>query len=227
MKYTAMIVEPRRHKAIEFVLKNALECLNEDWKIIFFHGNNNKDYVTNIVQRLGSSRIEIIHLPIDNLTLTQYSSLFARKSVIYNFLTEIFLVFQTDSMMFVQNKDMLNKFLEYDYVGGPWRRPGCHLSKECGHIGNGGFSLRRKNKMLEIIEKVKWEYNNEDLYFCKNYPNIHVNKPPYELAMTFSVEAIFSEITFACHKPWIEDHYHQFKLYYPEVEELRLLQATE
>lgn len=225
MKYTAIIIEPRKHKAIEFVLQNALDCLNDDWKIIFFHGNNNIEYVTNITKQLGSDRIQLIHLPIDNLLLTEYSSLFSINSIIYDYLTEIFIVFQTDSMMFFKNKHLLEKFMDYDYVGAPWHISGYFIIRHCGYIGNGGFSLRKKSKMLEIVEKIKWEYDNEDLYFCKNYPNITVNKPTYELAMTFSVEAVFSEITFACHKPWIEPHYPQFKLLYPEVEELRLLQG--
>ena len=31
-KYTAIIVEPRKHIALEFVLNNFLENLNNDWK---------------------------------------------------------------------------------------------------------------------------------------------------------------------------------------------------
>ena len=227
MKYTAIIIEPRKHKAIEFVLLNALKCLNDDWKIVFFHGNNNIDYANNIVKKIGSERIQLVHLLVDNLSLRSYSSLLANKSIIYDYLTEVFIIFQTDSMMFVENKELLHKFLDYDYVGAPWRRDDFHLTSVCGYIGNGGFSLRKKSKMLEIIENVKWKYDNEDLYFCKNYPNVVINKPEYELAMTFSVESVFSEITFACHKPWIEYHYPEFKLLYPEIVELQLLQATE
>jgi hypothetical protein len=81
--------------------------------------------------------------------------------------------------------------------------------------------------MLEIIEKVKWQNNNEDLYFCTNYENVTVNKPDYELAKTFSVEGTFSNYTFACHKPWLEPHYQHFKLVYPIVEQLRELQGID
>jgi len=226
MKYTAIIVEPRKHKAIEFVLKNALECLNDDWSIVLFHGNLNKDYVTNIVKHLP--RIQLVHLPVNNLTLTEYSHLFATKSILYDYLTDLFLVFQTDSMMFVKHKELIHTFIhgDYDYVGAPWEIRNHYNTSVCNFIGNGGFSLRKKSKMLEIIEKIKWENINEDLYFCRNY-NIPVKKPQYNLAKIFSVEGVFSEITFACHKPWIENHYPHFKLLYPEVEILRELQAVE
>jgi len=51
-KYTAIIVEPREHKALAFVLKNFLENLNEDWNIIILHGMENKKYVKKIMEKL-------------------------------------------------------------------------------------------------------------------------------------------------------------------------------
>jgi hypothetical protein len=50
-KYNAIIIEPRKHKAIEFVLNNICECLSNEWGIIFFHGKNNIEYVTKIVEK--------------------------------------------------------------------------------------------------------------------------------------------------------------------------------
>ena len=44
--YTAVIVEPREHKALEFVLNNVLENLSEDWNVLIFHGNNNINYTS-------------------------------------------------------------------------------------------------------------------------------------------------------------------------------------
>ena len=37
-KYTAVIVEPREHKALSFVLNNFLENLSDEWNIIIMHG---------------------------------------------------------------------------------------------------------------------------------------------------------------------------------------------
>jgi hypothetical protein len=48
-KYTAIIIEPRKHRALEFVLNNFLENLNDDWNIIIYHGNNNIEYLQNII----------------------------------------------------------------------------------------------------------------------------------------------------------------------------------
>jgi hypothetical protein len=55
LKYTAVIVEPRKHKAIEFVLNNICECLSMNWNIVFFHGCNNEEYVKNIIDKVGKN----------------------------------------------------------------------------------------------------------------------------------------------------------------------------
>ena len=40
-KYTAVIIEPREHPALEFVLKNFNANLSEEWQFVIFHGNKN------------------------------------------------------------------------------------------------------------------------------------------------------------------------------------------
>ena len=50
-KYTAMIIEPRCHPALELVLKNFNKNLNEDWQFLIFHGNNNLDHINNIINQ--------------------------------------------------------------------------------------------------------------------------------------------------------------------------------
>jgi hypothetical protein len=49
-KYTAIIVEPREHKALDFVLYNFFTNLSDKWNFIIFHGNNNKKFVNNIIE---------------------------------------------------------------------------------------------------------------------------------------------------------------------------------
>ena len=46
--YTAIIVEPREHKALYFVLENALTNLDENWNIVILHGTQNKEYLENL-----------------------------------------------------------------------------------------------------------------------------------------------------------------------------------
>ena len=56
--YCAIIIEPRKHKALEFVINNIYNCLPCD--IILFHGNNNIEYSHTIVDKLNTNRIKLV-----------------------------------------------------------------------------------------------------------------------------------------------------------------------
>ena len=195
--YTAVIIEPREHKALEFVLHNFLTNLSDKWNFIIFHGNNNKEFVNNIIENnlyKYKDKITLKNLNVDNLTLTEYNKLLVSKKFHDEIPTEIFLIFQTDSIICDDYKDLINNYLKYDYSGAPWR------NKESG---NGGLSLRRKSKMLEIIEKCKYRNEPEDVYFSLSCPDINRYKPSFDDAKKFSVEMVYNDISFGVHKPWI------------------------
>jgi len=197
-KYTAIIVEPREHKALSFVLNNFLENLSDDWNIIIMHGNNNLDYINNIIKTDLSqytNRIKLIDLKVDNLTIPEYNKLFYSKEFYDNIPTETFLVFQTDTMICENNKDLINNFLEYDYVGAPWK----HAPLE-NVVGNGGLSLRKKSIMVEKIKICNPETGNEDVFFSSTCNN--PKKPSANDASLFSNETIYSNNSFGVHKPW-------------------------
>ena len=130
-------------------------------------------------------------------------------------------------MMFKRHAHLMDSFLEYDYVGAPWRVTGYTPTMNCNFIGNGGFSLRRKSKMLEIIEKHKRNHLPEDLFFSTHYNDIVLHKPDYSKALTFCVDEMFHEVTMATHNPWSNSNYPTVLQVYPEIEELRLLQDVE
>jgi hypothetical protein len=192
-KYTAVIVEPREHKALALVLNNFLENLSDEWNVIIMHGNKNISYVQNIIQSdltKHTKRIQMIDLNVDNLTIDDYNQLLTSEKFYEYIPTEIFLIFQTDTIICENQKTLINNFLQYDYVGAPWKDA----------VGNGGFSLRRKSKTLEIISKCKRGSENEDIYFAN--PCVSIFKPGIEKAKLFSVEAYYSDKSFGVHKPW-------------------------
>lgn len=204
--YTAIIIEPRQHKALEFVITNFANMLDNRWNIIIFHGNNNKEYVNNIIdEKLQDhiNRIKLVNLNVDNLTIHDYNSLLYDKSFYDNIPTEYFLIFQTDTMICSDYKDNIYKFIEndYDYVGAPWPN---------GEVGNGGLSLRKKSKMIEIIEKCSdlkqytpTQLHNEDAFFANVCINkVNIKKPTFEEAKTFAVETVYSDKSFGIHKAW-------------------------
>jgi hypothetical protein len=221
--YSAIIIEPRKHKALSFVLKNFLENLSEEWNIIVFHGNLNIDFVNNIINNdllEYKHRVTLINLHVDNLTRDEYSDMLIFNKDFYNLIpTETFLIFQTDSMIFSKNKHLINDFLKYDYVGAPWAHPPKNNTHHT--VGNGGLSLRKKSKMLEIMDKEKKEENEvEDMFFgCTDVIDLY--KPTFEEAKKFSVEWVFSEVTFGCHQPWIRRN--ELLPFYPEIDILMQL----
>ena len=235
--YTAIIVEPRKHKALKFVLLNALTNLDYNWGIIIFHGNLNKEYVQNIIDTQLSNykdRIKMISLDVDNLTISDYNILFKTEGLYNHIPTETFLVFQTDSMIIPKNRNRIYDYLHYDYVGAVWP----HLDN---NIGNGGFSLRKKSKMLEIIktcpytninsskniEKYKEGIENEDIYFSLLCESVTINKPSISDAKKFSSEKIIDSESFGIHKCWESNSINEVINIFPEVEELYNLQSIE
>lgn len=196
--HTAVIVEPRQWKSMEFVLANVLENLDLSWNVVVFHGNKNKEWLEEIIRTKlppnAQNRISLSPLGVDNLSIDDYNKLMMSKDFLNKIPTEMFLVFQTDSMICPQNKDLLQKFMKYDYVGAPWpHEPG-------DPVGNGGFSLRRKSKMLEIVEKCPPRAINEDLFFANSCPAVPISKPTPKEAEEFSIEGIMAPKSFGIHK---------------------------
>jgi len=152
--------------------------------------------------------------------------LLINNKTLYDYIpTETFLVFQTDTL--VLNKDFLNPFLKYDYVGAPWGEiVNGQLVNDTQRVGNGGLSLRKKSKMLEIIQKEdpnKMEHLPEDVFFS-NPCNVLLNKPTIKEAQIFSVEELYYDTPFGCHSPWYRYYSTEFFTMYPQVNTLFELQ---
>ena len=170
-KYSAIIIEPRCHPSLEFVLNNFTSNLNEDWGFIIFHGNLNYEYVNDIITKIPNYdvRIKLFNLNIDNLTIEMYNNLLKNIDLYENIPTETFLIFQTDTLINPKYKHLIYEFIDYDYVGAPWSFN--------SQVGNGGLSLRKKSKMIDIIKKKKYylEINKHIVELNKNEHEIYVN----------------------------------------------------
>lgn len=213
--YTAVIIETREHKALEFVLQNFLSTI--DAPIIIFCGNLNKTFCENLFTApliSFSNRVRIINMGIDTMRWTEYNRYVSTNRSFYDEIkTEHFLLFQTDTMLFPRYKEYINEFFQYDYVGAPWN------NDRFGGVGNGGLSLRRKSKMLEIIDTVTYCGEPEDIYFCNNLL-VDLHRPTMEQAKRFSVEEVFHPQTFGCHKPWDRGFDKELLEAYPEIRTL-------
>jgi len=199
---TVVLVEPRKHKALGFVVKNLMENLGPEWSLVLFHGTANKEWLEEKLQKelsMYKDRITLHNLMVENVSYPDgYNTLLTSREFHEKIPTELFLVAQTDSMICPQHKNLLDNFIQYDYVGGPWNG-GFDID-----IGNGGFSLRRKSKMLEILDKypVRPPNEYEDYYYGKRILDLNGKVPSKEEAKLFSQEEISSPKSFGVHKFW-------------------------
>jgi hypothetical protein len=247
-RYTAIIVEPRKHRALHFVLRNFFENLGDNWDFVILHGTDNKDYLNNIMKKLTKykSRATLINLNKKNLTYHEYNGLFYDRSFYDYIPTETFLVFQTDSMILKENKHKINDFLEYDYVGAPitcfTRFHDCKENTTINNlpfeVGNGGLSLRKKSKMIELLQYITFAISNnkddiiqfgkyipEDRFFSGEitFDYVDIYKPEIQEASNFSVQELYNDSPFGIHKIWDGLNEYQLKILinkYPQINNL-------
>ena len=163
------------------------------------HGRLNEAFVDDILNKTSFKKnIVKINLQIDNLTNDDYNQLLLSEDFYEKIPSETILIFQTDTMISEENKDLINNFLQYDYVGAPWK----WAREEAPHygVGNGGLSLRKKSACIDCIRNSEYVHKgiNEDIVFS----NYIKNKPSFDDAMCFSIETTFSENSFGLHKAW-------------------------
>ena len=220
-KYTAIITEPRIHPVWKLVLNNFLTNLDERWNFIILCGLSNHEYLINLVEnnfREHKERITIYQINVVNFIDHEYSNFMVNKQI-YNLIpTETFLTFQLDTLISAKYKDYIYDFMEYDYVGAPWKKqPIPNL-----YVGNGGLSLRKKSAILHALDNDTYNIKyreNEDVYFSFYIKN----KPSLEKAKLFSTETIFSEKSFGTHNSYThlsEEELNKISEYIPEIFEL-------
>ncbi len=202
---TAVIVEPRKHAALEFVIRNVVAKVN--CPICVYHGSSNKEFVLEILKHLPANKITLHDMKVSNLTRDQYSRLLVSKRFWESLEGRSVLVFQTDSMFLKSPRD-IKRYLRYDYIGAPWTH-----SKHRLKVGNGGFSLRNRRSMMWLIDKywkspglvqLKWHKKAEDVFFALmvNRFKWRFRVPSAHTASTFSVESKFTLGSLAIHKAW-------------------------
>ena len=140
------------------------------------------------------------------------------------FSSDKILIYQEDTIIFKNN---IHDYIDYDYIGAPWNITNFENNINNIHpaVGNGGFSLRNRKLMIEILLKKNDYYNFfiNDInlnYHCNNkFDNIpedyffskillilnKYNIPSGKIASEFSTENIFNNESLGGHKFWNSD----------------------
>ena len=189
--YRAVIVEPRKHIALESVLNNI--CTKLDCPITIVHGTENKDFVNKIALK-NSCIDKVLEVNAQQLDAKTYSKLLTTVDFwdkVRNNEKKI-LIFQTDAGICGDGNDIF-KYIMYDYCGAPWPKSAKRFNEE---VGNGGFSIRdpeiAKKHILqhggstinEDIQFTKWCSKDKNcnlcpLYIGKNFSSEQLNTPSW------------------------------------------------
>ncbi len=227
MRKIAFITEPRKHKALKFVLENFSSLLPNEWKIQINHGTENIDYIKSIIDNSSvlsnidsENRLILHNLNVKNLKHEEESALSKSEEFWNSIDGDLLLKFECDTMLCPNSEYKLSQFEVYDFIGGYWGtqlypldepypkyKPNSPIKDEVLPM-NGALSLRKKEVMIDIIRNHLNEYQSSgktyaDDYFFSEY----IDNPITKDVLTFSIdngyiEPLNMKAPFGVHKPW-------------------------
>lgn len=119
---------------------------------------------------------------------------------------EHLLVFQPDAILCTNSEQSLNDWLHWDWVGAPWG-----ATIEWG--GNGGLSLRKVSKIVEVLEEQQRTSGNpelEDLWLARRINDLEGSQMPNaSISKHFSVESVWDDSPMGYHIGWLGVHHPQ------------------
>lgn len=209
----AFLVETRPLKHLPALYAHMTSIVPPEWKFKVMGSPALTEFMRTspLIPRLeASGKLEFLPIP-SNYSLASretISQMFTDIHLYRDILApaENLLVFQPDSIFCANAPKTLNNFLEWDWIGAPW-------SKTAQYGGNGGLSLRKVSKIIQVLEKQKRTIGDgalEDLWLANRLhalPNNHM--PIANISKTFSVESVWDETPLGYHIGWLGVHHEQ------------------
>ncbi|MDH3376587.1 MAG: hypothetical protein OEQ39_06410 [Gammaproteobacteria bacterium] len=201
---SVVLVEPRKHPHLEYVLRNAMYFLGPEWGLEIFTGPDNFSYIKELTRSWGYVGIE--KLDTNDLSTRDYNSLKKQYTFWEQIRTGHILWMEPDSIF---RRTGIDEFMHLDYIGAPWGKQFA-VSPAC-RVGNGGLSLRRRSAMLRIAAVANPHHSlfePEDIFFCVNMSLCNAKEPgtfklgTYEQAKRFAVEGVYDPNPLGLHKLW-------------------------
>jgi hypothetical protein len=187
----ALLIENRPSAILAPILLHFISVVPPDWQFRFMGSPLSVASVNRSVaiqNQVASRKLDLTYIPANMSTNGQEEiSQFLTTLWLYEVVlrpAEWLLVFQTDSMLCANSRLNLNDFLEYDWVGAPWN-PGGQWG------GNGGLSLRRVSRIIDILRNQRRANGSEpeDVWLSErlaHHPNGNVANG--SVSLTFSGE---------------------------------------
>ena len=199
----AVIVEFRAVHQLVAVVHNVNYHIPSTWPIQIFHGKDNEHFIRNstLAPLIGSNKI-ILMLMNGTYNKSRTSELLTDPCFWRSVRGEKILFFQIDSIMCSNSPHRVTDYLHYDYVGAPWSDEAVPaIFDKQYHVGNGGFSIRTRSKVLALLALVKYDPNlPEDVWYAHNMHLVNGSIASIEVAKTFAVESIYYERPVGIHR---------------------------
>ena len=212
-KLVGILIEPRKLKQVHYIIKNFFEVL-PDVKLYFFCGKNLKQHYEDCF-RLHKN-LNIIELGVRNLTYKSYSDLLKSVDFWNQFNTEYALTIQTDGCLCKNSTLQIDRFFEYDFIGGyaagQWKQLMKPIIDVDNHFPcfNGGFSLRNVSKCLSVLTRFPpsatspkttndFKKYPEDMYFVYGMLELGFKVAIDRQATTFCMHKHFVKNSFCIH----------------------------
>jgi len=209
----AVFIDFRELQHIELLVRNAILKIGGEWSYTIVCGNTNYDFCRLIAQTI-SENIKVIRLDYDAIDINGYNNLLLTVDFWNLFTGKKILLYQEDSFIFKGN---IGDFMRFDYIGAPWN----HL-KGYTVVGNGGFSLRNRLLMIELLNRIpvgsvqlhpfiamemrkrKMTQLPEDVYFSRAILMGRVGRlADIKSACMFSIENLYYADPLGGHQFWV------------------------
>jgi hypothetical protein len=220
-----VIVEPRKHKDLELVIKNFDKHIPAEWDLYVFHGASAYEFAHNATSSIQKRNVYLKALDVDNLDADAYNYLFKQTAFWDKVNAENILVFQTDTALCGSSPFNITKFTHYNYIG-------CNIDKtsvgtqhslhywKSPMYGVGGLSFRKKSFMMKCIQKNKKpDTYAEDVFFSECAHETDSKPESVNVLHSFCSQAAFMMPSFGAHKTTLleEEHKKPFYEYCPEA----------
>ncbi|RSL62254.1 hypothetical protein CEP51_013499 [Fusarium floridanum] len=157
----ALLVETRPLPILAPLILHFISVVPPDWPFLFMGSHDSIEAINAsfaIRQRVMEGKLTLTPVPTNMSVQSQEMvSRFFTNSWLYEEVlhpAEWLLVFQTDSIICANSKHGLDDYLEYDWVGAPW-------SPNSVWGGNGGLSLRRVSRIVDVLRNHTRPHNAE------------------------------------------------------------------
>jgi len=226
-KNKTVLVEPRETEHLEFLIKNTVMKMGNNWGHIIYCSNKNYFHVKTICVEI-SDEIEIRILAESFKTIDDYNKLLMSVEFWESLNCEKVLIYQTDT--FIIN-DFNNEFLKFDYIGATFGyaehvksiRKRTNL-RHISLVGNGGLSLRSTKAMITALkdEEAIYKFQKEEFCNCKDllaedvFFSSYLFNNGFKVANPFEGDEFCINISYK-HKEEIKIEDNPFALHKPEL----------